>query len=132
MKNTTDHQSFIVKPSTVPGAGVGIFALHDVAEGTHMALFAPNFEEEIRQPGDVPEELQIYCIDQKDGSLLCPKYFNCLDIGNYLNHSSQPNMRYVEGSGYVARRDVQAGEELFGDYRELGEPEEVWPAYYTK
>ncbi len=131
MKNT-DYQSFILKPSTVPGAGVGVFALHDIAEGAHMALFLEDFEEEIRQATDVPPELQVYCIDQPDGALLCPKHFNRLDIGNYINHSTEPNMRYEAGPRYFARRDIRAGEELFADYRELGEPEDTWPPYYTR
>ncbi len=132
MKATTDHASFILKPSTIPDGGVGVFALHDIAEGAHMALFMEDLQEEIRQADEVPEELQIYCIDQTDGTLLCPKYFNHLDIGHYLNHSIKPNLRYEDGKGYFANRGIHSGEELFADYRELGEPKETWAEYYTK
>lgn len=53
-----------------------------------------------------------------------------MDIGNFINHFENPNMRYEEGKGYFARRDVKSGEELFANYRELGEPEEKWRSYY--
>jgi SET domain-containing protein len=130
MKNTTDRESFILKPSTVPGGGIGVFALHDIAEGTHMAVFLPDFEEEIRNSEDVPEELQGFCLTQEDGTILCPKYFNSMDIGNYLNHSKTANLRYEKGKGYFAKRDIHAGEELLANYNELGEPEEGREDYY--
>ncbi len=112
--------------------GVGVFTLHDIAEGTHMALFTDDFHEDTYKPGEVPKELHAYCIDQPDGSFMCPQQFNRMDIGNYLNHSITSNLRYEEGKGYFARCDIQVGEELFADYRELGEPEETWDDYYTK
>lgn len=126
----TDRFSFILRPSTIPGSGVGVFVLHDVAKGAYMELFLPDFQEELCDPEDVPKELQIYCLPQKSGKLLCPKLFNRLDIGNYLNHSEQPNLRYEKGVGYFASRDIRAGEELFANYRELDELESAREEYY--
>jgi len=111
--------------------GVGVFALHDVAEGTHMELFTDRFEEEILAPEEVPMELRGFCLTQKDGKLLCPKRFNQMDIGNYINHSEAPNLRYEKGKGYFARRDIKAGEELLANYKELGEPENKRDSYYN-
>jgi SET domain-containing protein len=124
----TDHQSFILKPSSTKG--IGVFALHDIAEGTHLELFRKDFEEEVREVSDVPEELQGYCLTREDGTLLCPKFFNRMDIGNYVNHSENANMQYRKGSGYFAKRDIKAGEELLANYRELGEPEHSREDYY--
>lgn len=96
--------------------------LHDVTEGTKMELFLPEFfeEEEIRERADVPEDLQGYCLELPDGKLQCPKYFNRMDIGNYLNHSNNANLRWDEHSKtYLAARDIKAGEELLSDYRQL-------------
>ena len=129
MEHKTDHFSFILKPSTIKNAGVGVFALHDIAEGTHMALFSEGFQEEIRKSGDVPKELRGYCIIQKDGTLLCPKYFNKLDMGNYLNHSDTPNIKHTD-KGYFSLRNIKAGEEIFADYRELEEPEDKRESFY--
>ena len=129
MKNETDQFSFILRPSTIKGAGVGVFALHDIAKDTHMAVFAENFQEEIRKTEDIPKELRGYCIAQKDGTLLCPKYFNRMDIGSYLNHSDTPNIIHTP-EGYFSLRDIKAGEEIFADYRELGEPETAREDFY--
>jgi hypothetical protein len=128
MRTDTDHQSFILKPSTV--SGVGVFMLHDVAEGIYLELFQKDFQEELKDVKDVPQELQGYCLDHKSGKILCPKFFNRLDIGNYVNHSEKANMRYENGKGYFAKRDIKAGEELLADYKELSEPEDSREEYY--
>jgi len=128
MRTDTNHQSFILKPSSIKG--IGVFALHDIAEGTYLELFRNDFEEEVREVGDVPEELQGYCLTREDGRLLCPKFFNRMDIGNYVNHSENANMQYRKGGGYFAKRDIKAGEELLANYRELDEPERSREDYY--
>jgi uncharacterized protein len=134
MKKTTDRHSFILKPSTVNGAGVGVFALHDIAKGAHLELFLKDFQEEIRKEADVPEELRVYCLYQAGERLRCPKFFNRLDIGNYLNHSNNENTVYKKGLGYYAKRDIKKGEEIFANYRDLGEqfnePASVREDYY--
>lgn len=130
MKNITSGLSFILKPSSIKDAGIGVFALHDIAKGTYMELFLKDFQEELRDSEDIPEELRGYCLDHEGGGILCPKFFNRMDIGNYLNHSENPNLRYEKGKGYYASRDIKAGEELFGNYRELGEPEDARDHYY--
>ena len=54
--NKTNRFSFILKSSTIEGAGVGVFALHDIAIGTHMELFLTDFEEEIVSIESVPTD----------------------------------------------------------------------------
>ena len=128
MRTETDHQSFIVKPSST--SDVGVFILHDVAEGTHLELFREDFQEELLDKDDVPEELQGFCLDHESGKLLCPKFFNRMDIGNYVNHSNDANMQYEKGKGYFAKKDIKAGKELVANYKELPEPENTWEEYY--
>ncbi|HYC34173.1 MAG TPA: SET domain-containing protein [Candidatus Paceibacterota bacterium] len=133
MKNSTDQFSFILKPSIAVPGGVGVFALHDIAKDTQMELFLSDFEEILYSKEEVPEELQGYCLDQDGGNLLCPKYFNRQDIGNYLNHSAEnANLRWDKDKGYFATRDIVKGEELLADYRQLEEPEATWEEYYKK
>ncbi|MDP3982067.1 MAG: SET domain-containing protein, partial [bacterium] len=69
-------------------------------------------------------------LGHKSGKLLCPKFFNRMDIGNYINHSENANMRYEKGKGYFAKRDIKAGEELLANYKELSEPEDTREEYY--
>jgi SET domain-containing protein len=129
MQNYTDRFSFVLKPLGI--SGIGVFATHDITEGAHMEVFLPDFEEEVYDEKDIPEELRGYCLDREHGKILCPKFFNRMDIGNYLNHSAEKaNLRYEKGKGYFAARDIRKGEELFADYRQLGEPEENWGKYY--
>ena len=109
---------------------MGVFVLHDIAEGTHLELFRADFQEEIRDVGEVQKELQGFCLHREDGKLLCPKFFNRMDIGNYVNHSESANLRYEKGKGYFAKRDIRAGEELIANYRELDEPESSRDDYY--
>jgi SET domain-containing protein len=60
-----------------------------------------------------------------DGSYSVPSQgLNALDVGFYMNHSSQPNVAVVHDPRYhytqfVTSRDVAAGEELFIDYDRL-------------
>ena len=85
MKTTTNHESFIIKPSTIKGAGVGVFILHDVAKDTRMELFLPDFEEELRDKDDVPKELQGYCQNHLSARSFL-KAWNCpKNISNLLN-----------------------------------------------
>jgi len=65
METKTDHQSFILKPSTIKG--VGVFALHAIAKDTYLELFREHFEEEVREVEDVPEALEGYCLNREDG-----------------------------------------------------------------
>lgn len=133
MKNSTGKFSFILKPSTIVDGCVGVFAVHSVAEGAYMEVFSSDFKEEICDKEDIPEELQGYCLDQERGKILCPKFFNKMDIGNYLNHSAEnANLRYEKGKGYFAARNIQKGEELLADYRQLDEPVDTWAEYYDR
>lgn len=129
MKNTTNHESFILKPSTVEGGGIGVFAVHGIEKGTRLELFTDNFEEELRDKREVPEALQGYCLDHESGKLQCPKYFNQMDIGNYINHSREANTRW-DSNAYYATKDIQEDEEIFSNYNELGEPEDAKDSYY--
>ncbi|CAK9072481.1 Hypothetical protein SCF082_LOCUS35637 [Durusdinium trenchii] len=51
---------------------------------------------------------------------------NNLNLSWYLNHSDDPNIEFQDAeeeggyNSFVTRREIQAGEELTTDYRELG------------
>lgn len=126
MKDKTTEFSFMLKPA---GHGVGVFATQDIKKDTYLRLFGKEDTAITRKREEVPALFREYCIDRKS-SLLCPKDFGCMEVGWYLNHSSNPNA-YHSNYYYYALRDIKKGEEITIDYNALGEPEEFREDYYN-
>ena len=127
----TNEFSFILKPSTI--SGVGVFAMYDIKEGTHMRLFGDgSYKDSFRKLKyeDVPDFFETYCLYKEDG-VLCPPDFGQMFIGWYLNHSSEPNIFHKDYQ-YYANRDIKAGEEIFVDYNSFNEPEKFKSDYYKR
>jgi hypothetical protein len=82
--NYTTEFSFVLKPSKY---GVGVFAINDIEQGTHLRLFGDkemmNLRSMVRPKKDVSELFQEYCIDRGD-TLICPIDFGHMHIGWYL------------------------------------------------
>jgi SET domain-containing protein len=106
--------------------GVGVFALVDIPTRTRD-LFSPP-----RQWVPVPipavealpphalELVQRYCLHDDENYFLPPHGFRVYDLVVFLNHSSDPNLRSVDGGDYFeTTRRVTAGEELTIDYETL-------------
>ena len=74
--NKTHAQSFKLKPSSIPGAGVGVFALHDIDVGVLLALKPSHKIGITLQKADIAEDLLAYCINNGDGTYHCPPEFN--------------------------------------------------------
>lgn len=132
MENETTEFSFVLKPSEY---GVGVFAAHDIKQGTYLRLFGHEQEEDKlppkRKPEEVPEFFQQYCLE-REGFLYCPADFGAMPVGWYLNHSTTPNADHDAEYKYHALRDIKAGEEITIDYNSLEEPEEKKADYYRK
>lgn len=118
-----------LKPSAVHG--IGVFAIRDIPKGCR-AIFSRNVGEWIKLPiaevEKLPEHsrslIETYCLyDETD--YYVPDYgFKVMDIVNYLNHSSDPNIISVnDGEYFEALKDIPAGKELFVDYGEIVEVE---------
>ncbi len=104
---------FELKPSTIPGAGLGVFARVDLAPGDELEIVG------ILVPRDSVADR---CTHFADGHkfqvgndhLLIPCGF-----GGMVNHAHDPNMfRVVKGERVVLQvlRSIRAGEELFHRY----------------
>lgn len=133
MRSTTDEFSFMVKPSTIPEAGVGLFAMHDIAAGTELAVEPKDETYVTRRPEEVPKAFWGLCEFTQDGMLYGPRYFNRLSVEAFINHSDDPNTKYREEegtTGHFALRDIKAGEEILMDYRDLNEPSALKEAYF--
>jgi len=124
---STTQFSFILKPSE---HGVGVFAVHAIAKGTELRLFAGKGKEDdkIWKKEEVPKLFQDYCIEKKD-HLVGPQDFGCMSLGWYVNHSKNPNAA-LRSEQFYAIRDILEGEEILIDYNSLGEPEEAKEEYY--
>lgn len=127
----TDEFSFVLKPSAY---GVGVFAVHDIAKGTHLRLFGSRHASDTSMrecaKADVPETFRDFCIDRED-VLYCPADFGRMHIGWYVNHSQEPNAYSDDEYQWYALRDIGAGEEILVDYNELNEPEGAKDEYYA-
>ena len=133
MKDYTDEFSFVLKPSTIKGAGVGIFAAHGIEKGTKMALNKEGGEHRVVDKKDIPEYLHYFCIDLPGGKIKAPKEFNHLWIVWYINHSDKPNVEINEEENcYYSTKDIKEGEEILVDYNAFNEPEDAKKDYYKK
>lgn len=120
--------SFILKPSSI--AGIGVFATHDILEGTH--LFKGNFFPRTMKIKNVPAAFVKYCIFLNNEECLCPERFDRMEIGWFINHSDTPNIVKIAEKTIIAVRDIKAGEEIFINYNQLNEPEHLKESYYKK
>lgn len=122
LKELAEETFITLRPSTVHG--IGVFALRDIPKGC-KTIFSRNVGNWIKVPirdiENLPEAsrnlVETYCLyDETDYYL--PDYgFKVMDMVNYLNHSSNPNVISVnDGEYFESLRDIAEGEELFVNY----------------
>lgn len=111
-----------VARSTIPAAGLGLFAKVDIPAGTVLWRFdqmvdhlVPVAEALARAKADptfralVPRCAYIGHSDHRH-------YIWHGDDGRFFNHADDPNCAVLADESTVALRDIAAGEELFCDY----------------
>ena len=105
---------FEVRPSAVPGAGLGLFARVDLPTGSELEVVGVLVERD--SPADRCSHFaDCHKFNVGEGWLLVP-----LGFGGMANHCDEPNAeREVRGDRVFLRtlRPVAAGEELFLCYR---------------
>jgi SET domain-containing protein len=99
LKELSQETYAALKPSGVHG--IGVFAIRAIPKGCRT-IFAKGVGEWIK---------------------VVPDYgFKVIDIVNYLNHSSSPNIISVnDGEEFEALRDIPSGAELLLDYKKIAE-----------
>jgi hypothetical protein len=73
-----------------------------------------------RQPKQVERLYEDFAVMKKD-RYGCPRTFNTLTPGWYLNESRRPNVRCDDQYEFFALRDIKEGEELTVDYKTYSE-----------
>lgn len=112
--------SAILKPS--PISGIGVFAAQNMGISE---LVLPKFSPREEKINNIPTEFLGYCIFLDEEKCLCPKEFDHMEIGWYLNHSKNPNVeKRADGNLYTIRA-IEAGEEILIDYNQFEEPDHL-------
>ena len=116
-----------LKPSGVHG--IGVFAIRDIPKGCRT-IFSKGIGGWIKLSIEDVESLpqhsrwlvETYCLYDADHYYVPDHGFKVMDIVNYLNHSSSPNLISVnDGEMFEAIIDIPAGTELLLDYTEIAE-----------
>lgn len=114
-----------VKPSKIPGAGLGLFAAENIASATKIWEFTKGFDlifqyEDIASIDEVGRSfIKTYAYRNQKHSV----WVLCIDNDRFINHSEQPNiidsLMDMEDGYSTALRDIKTGEELTCDYRKF-------------
>jgi len=119
LKNET---YIMLRPSGIHG--IGVFAIRDIPKGCKN-IFSKGAGEWIKLPIAEVELLphhakdlvETYCLFDEENYYVPDYGFKLMDLVNYLNHSSNPNVISVnDGEVFEALHDIKAGEELLVNY----------------
>ncbi|MBP6869916.1 SET domain-containing protein [Candidatus Babeliales bacterium] len=122
MTQTTEF-SFLLK--TLPNGTISIFATHDISEGT--SIFNEPFALRVMKTKDVPDAFKDYYLPLNNEECVCPEKFDRMEIGWYLNHSSNPNIEkrvernyeniidFLQANSFYAIKNIKAGDEITMD-----------------
>lgn len=118
------HEGVMVRLAPSPIAGIGVFAIQPIAEGTN--LFAGDSlpirwvrEEELGSLSDAQRAFYDDFAIRRGDELGCPANFNLLTAGWYCNEPAAgdaPNARMSDDFQIIAACDIAAGEEVTIDY----------------
>jgi len=112
----------MLKPSGIHG--IGVFAIRPIPKGCRT-IFSKGQGEWIKLPiAEVEllpvhsrELIETYCLFDEEHYYVPDYGFKLMDLVNYLNHSSDPNIVSVnDGEEFEALRDIETGEELMLNY----------------
>lgn len=112
-----------LKPSTIPGAGIGVFSLVDIPRDT--LIFEVKREDDyffkMSEIEDLPLRIQDYILGMTDGTeegfyLDVPAFK--IYTAYYVNHSYEPNVFWDRRTDELfSIRDIKEGEELTTYYK---------------
>jgi SET domain-containing protein len=114
-----------MRPSSIPGAGTGVFAKNDIPANTQLGYYrgehlsAEEFENKFRDAG-----LGTYVLTLEDPEDKTKNFYvDGLKKGNWTSRINSPkgtlhkaNIIFYTNGTVVSRRNIKAGEELFVGY----------------
>jgi SET domain-containing protein len=125
LKELSQETLVALKPS--PVHGIGVFAIAAIPKGCRT-IFSRNAGNWIPVPITEIEQLpehsrslvETYCLYDEENYFVPDYGFKLMDLVNYLNHSSLPNIISVnDGEYFESIVDIAAGEELLVNYGEI-------------
>lgn len=117
------HKALIrIKPSTVQGGGVGVFAVRDLKPNTIVGdvkymsddLFLP-WDEFKKIDKESQEVILTHCIGTVDG-FFAPADINHIPLSWHINHKCDNNIGFDSKGNFITIKKIRKGEELFYDY----------------
>src|SRR6478609_778742 len=109
--------------------GIGVFAICDIPKGCRTIFSKEtgdyiqlSFTEVEQLPEHSRNFIETYYLYNDTHYFIPTQGCKIMDMANYLNHSSTPNIISVEeGRWFEALREIKKGEEVFVDYGEIVE-----------
>ena len=127
LKRIADKTYCQLRPS--PVQGVGVFAIRDIAKGKEPFRDALDWHKKsyarisLRELETLPSYfvplVKNYAVGDGKSYWVSLDSWNKYGIDDFLNHSSTPNIGAKGDYCFVALRDIQDGEELTIDYRNI-------------
>jgi hypothetical protein len=123
--NSIRNLKTYLKPSTIPGAGVGVFSLVDIPKDT--LIFNVERDDDYffkySEIKDLPPSIKNYILGMTDGVgdgffLDVPAFK--IYMAYYVNHSYEPNVFWDRRTDELfSIRDIEMGEELTTYYKPI-------------
>ncbi len=103
--------------------GIGVFAIRSIPKGAKPLVSLIKIKEfefskkEIKKlPASVRKEVEMFCYYDSKKHLIPSIGLNSMNMAFYMNHSKDPNVKYLKNGDIVALKRIKADEELFFDY----------------
>lgn len=110
--------------STIPKAGIGLFAGEDIQKGQQIWRFEEDLDIRIKME-DMPLLKKVYPLLARFLYRYCyvedGHYILCIDDGRFINHSVNCNIDDSRPYLSYANRNIQKGEELLSDYGKMAQ-----------
>ncbi len=109
---------FILKPSTIPTAGVGAFSCSFITKG-QVINTTDNSKSFLQlEEKQIDDNYLKYCVLLTNGKYLSPLDFLKMGVFWYINHSESPNLEFKDNKLW-SLEDIQPGDELTLYYSDL-------------